>query len=499
MSTINYMLPLKDLRKWTLTLLVLAAAVPSCKKTEDFSPSKVNAPLALSTSSDSAIVLNEANKYNTALTFNWTTGGNYGTGASISYTLEIDKKGGNFSNGVKTNLGKNIYTLNYTAGALNTLLTTYWHASPDTALQLQARIVDSISATGVKSDTSAILYLSIAPYKPVSTTLYILGDATDNGTNPATADSMTADPAVPGLFHFQGTLTPGHFKFITTLGSLLPSYNRGADSNHVILRKSVADPDSQFLVARASVYKISVNLIGLTISYIPAALPLYSQLWIVGAATPNGWNIDVPNKMFVDPFNQFIFHYNEVLAAGEFKIPTDTGNWNGDFYRPLTDDPPITDTAAVLVPGATNPPDNKWNITSPGPYKISLNISANSIQIVPFVPYTQLWMVGDATPVGWNINTPQPMTPTPGDPYTFTYSGPLTVGEFKIPVTTGNFGCPYFRPTTNHPSITDTLAPFVPVNQNPADVNDFKWYISVAGTYKVTLNQLYETITIQQQ
>ena len=91
------------------------------------------------------------------------------------------------------------------------------------------------------------------------------------------------------------------------------------------------------------------------------------------------------------------------------------------------------------------------------------------------------------------------MTPTPGNPYVFTYTGPLLVGEFKIPVATGNFGCPYFRPEINHPALTDTLAPYVPVNQKPADVNDYKWYIPVAGTYKVTLNQLYETISIQQQ
>jgi hypothetical protein len=360
-------------------------------------------------------------------------------------------------------------------------------------------MIDSVSASGVKGDTSAIVYFTITPYKPVSKTLYITGDATANGLNANTADSLTPDPTVPGLFHYQGTLTPGHFTFITTLGSLLPSYDEGADSTHILFRPTTNDPDNPFVISTASVYQISVNLISLTIKVTPAALPLYKQLWIVGDATPNGWNIDVPNKMYVDPFNPFLFRYNEVLAVGEFKMPTATGNWGGDFYRPLTNDPPVTDTTAALVPGSTNPPDNKWKITAAGPYKIALNISANSIQITPFTPYTALWMVGDATAPGWNINAPQPMTPTPGDPYTFTYTGPLAVGEFKIPVTTGDFGCPYFRPASNHPPITDTSAPFVPIHQDPADVNDFKWYISTAGNYKVTLNQLYETISIQKQ
>jgi hypothetical protein len=203
--------------------------------------------------------------------------------------------------------------------------------------------------------------------------------------------------------------------------------------------------------------------------------------------------------MYVDPFNPYIFHYNEVLLAGEFKIPTGLGNWNGDYYRPLTSDPPISDTTAALVLGSANPPDNKWLITNAGPYKISLNIQYNSIHILPFTPFDSLWMVGDATPEGWNINAPAPMTAVPGDPYSFTYTGPMTVGEFKIPTSLGNFNCNYFRPVANHPPITDTLAPYVAINSFPADVNDFKWYIPVAGNYKITFNQLYETIHIQQQ
>src|SRR6185312_12411683 len=73
------------------------------------------------------------------------------------------------------------------------------------------------------------------------------------------------------IFHYQGTLTPGHFKFITTLDSLLPSYDEGADSTKLILRQSAGAPDNQFVISNASVYTISVNLISLTISYAPAA------------------------------------------------------------------------------------------------------------------------------------------------------------------------------------------------------------------------------------
>ena len=83
------------------------------------------------------------------------------------------------------------------------------------------------------------------------------------------------------------------------------------------------------------------------------------------------------------------------------------------------------------------------------------------------------------------------------DPYTFTYEGALNAGEFKIPVAIANgFAGPYFRPEINHPPITDTNAPFVAQASGKADSDDYKWQITEAGNYKITINQLYETISI---
>lgn len=470
----------------------------ACKKTEDFSPKDVNGPLAVTTP-DSAIILNEANANTSALTLNWTTGSNYKSGEAITYVLQLDKQGNNFSSPVTNNIGKATYTISYITAALNLLLSTYWSAAPDTAFGLQARVYTIIGDGTMKGDTSDAITISVTPYKPVSKSLYIIGSATATGWDANAADSLMPDAAIPGEFHYTGTLTPGEFKFITMRGSFLPSYNKGADSAHLFYRTEDAQPDDKFNIILPQVYTIDVNLIALTISISQAQAPLYSQLWIVGDATPNGWNIDNPNQMKADPFNPYNFHYNEVLNAGEFKIPTTTGNWGGDFYRPLTNHPPITDTTAALVFGNTNPPDDKWQITTAGAYKISLNIQSNSIHIEPFAPFPALWMLGDATPNGWDDNNPTPMTAT-SDPNVFTFNGPLTVGEFKIPVAIANgFAGPYFRPDMNHPPITDANALFVPQAANQADKDDYKWQITNAGNYKVTINQLYETISIVKQ
>jgi hypothetical protein len=84
------------------------------------------------------------------------------------------------------------------------------------------------------------------------------------------------------------------------------------------------------------------------------------------------------------------------------------------------------------------------------------------------------------------------MTKDPNDPNVFTYNGPLTIGEFKIPTATGNWGTDYFMPSVNHQDINSSAVIFVPAG-NP----DNKWQITQAGNYRVTLNQLYETITIE--
>lgn len=478
--------------------LFIVSIFSSCKKTEDFTPQDVNGPLALRTS-DSSVILNEANANTTALTLSWTTGSNYKTGVAITYVLQLDKQGDNFSSPVTNNIGKATNTVSYSTSALNTLLTTYWNATPNTPFTLQARVYTILGDGTIKGDTSAAINISITPYLPVSKSLYIIGSATATGWDANAADSLTPDPNIPGEFHYTGTLTPGEFKFITIKGSFLPSYNMGADSAHLFYRTQDAQPDDKFGIATPQVYTIDVNLVSLTINISKAQAPLYSKLWIVGDATPNGWNIDAPNEMKVSPYNPYVFTYNEKLKAGEFKIPTATGNWGGDFYRPLTDHQPITDTMAALVLGSTNPPDNKWQIITAGAYKISLNIQYNSIHITPFTPYTALWMLGDATPNGWNDDAPTPMTAT-ADPNVFVYNGPLTVGEFKIPVAIGNgFAGPYFRPAMNNPSINDSTAIFVPQGANQADRDDYKWKITDAGNYKVTINQLYETISIIKQ
>ena len=162
----------------------------------------------------------------------------------------------------------------------------------------------------------------------------------------------------------------------------------------------------------------------------------------------------------------------------------------------LTNHQSLTATGVKLVQGGS--PDNKWQITTAGAYKIKLNITpgANTIEIKPFTAPAQLWIVGDATPAGWNINSPTPLVKDAIDPYVFTYTGELKAGEFKIPTATGDWGTDFYMPVIANEGATSTEMKFVP-GGNP----DNKWRITAAqaGLYKVTIDVLRETIKFEKQ
>lgn len=378
------------IKKYTVKKILIAViaciAVFACQK-PSFEYNVIMKSPVLTASTDS-ITLLKGNSTNNAITFTWSNGSSYGTSASITYALKIDKKGGDFSHGISIPVGQS-YSRSFTVLQLNALLLDSLHLTVNTLSEIQVRIADTVHAKPVQLDSSNMVYIKVVPFIPPVTALFITGDA-----------------------------------------------------------------------------------------------------------TPGGWNYNDPASMKRNSKNPNQFIYNEILMAGEFEIPVAKGKPNGDFYRPQTNHPALTEGKTDYVPaGATPANTNRWQIVTPGAYKITLDISEPAyITIKPFTPYAQLWMVGDATPAGWNISSPTPMVQTAGNPYEFTYTGALKAGEFKIPVALGNWSGDFYMPPTNHPDISSTEVAFIP-GGNP----DNKWQIITPGDYKVTINQLYETINIQKQ
>lgn len=108
-----------------------------------------------------------------------------------------------------------------------------------------------------------------------------------------------------------------------------------------------------------------------------------------------------------------------------------------------------------------------------------------------------LYIVGDATPAGWNIDDPFKLTKSEENKFIFTFTGHLNTGEFKAPLSTGNWGCNYVMPMTNgckinHGGCAEKGFQVIP-NGNP----DFKWYVEEAGDYILTFDLMNYTIDVK--
>jgi len=445
----------------------------SCQK-EESNDIKLAGELTLSSTS-SEIILLQKNDANVALTFNWTTGTNNGTGASISYVLQIDKAGNSFSSPHTFEMGKAVYAKSFSVSQLNSSLLQEYGAEAGTTFNLEARVVATINTTPQSVQTSPVVAIKVTPYEPVSKKLYMFGDATPNGWDASKAIELTPDAGDPTVFVYKGALTTGAYKFLTTAGQFLPSYNRGADDNHIVYRTTESQPDNKFTITEAAVYKITVNLLDLTITAVKLDQPPYDKIYMVGDASPNGWDIGNATELIQDEDNPYIFTYMGVMKPGDFKFPVNrNGNWGQDMYMRLSDS-----TMYLHHGGASD--DNKWSITKKGHYTITLNLMDNTISIVR----TKLFMVGSATPIGWSIDKAIELTEDATNGCIFTYTGPMEAGEFKFPVNRrSDWGQDMYM------RVDDTHM----YRHVGGAADDNKWNITTAGNYTITAN--IETLTI---
>jgi len=481
-------------------LLLLAVALfSSCKK--DPLAGQVSAKPELSASSAS-VVLTRANASNAAITLKWTAASVKGMNGFITYFLQWDRKGNNFANPSNLKIGRDILTVNYTVEALNNLFGTL---PVDAPAEVELRIVSATSDGSVPPFYSNVLGLTVTSYSqtipPPYSQLWMVGDATPKGWDIGNATPMVQDGTDPYLFSYTGPLVAGEFKIATTKdfgGAFYRPLSNHPALTETAVQVTSGDPDNKWELtpATAGNYKVTLNLHSNTISIVSTDAPKapFDKLWLLGDATPGGWSLDKATPLLVSGSDAFIFTWTGPLVAGDFKIATAL-DFGAPFYRPKTNAPDLSATDVQLNAGD---PDNKWHITEASTYKITLNLRTNSITIVNTVvatpPYTQLWVVGDATPNGWDINNASPMVKSATDPFVFTYTGALVAGEFKI-ATVKDFGGKFYRPTENHPALTATTT------QLSSGDPDNKWQLgaSDAGNYKVTLNMRDLSIIITKQ
>ena len=482
-------------------------ALSSCVDDDYMELDKGHNELAL-TANSTEIVLNEQAHAEDALELSWTTGTNYGTGNKISYTLELAEAGSGFAGAyVAVENAVQQYSWKKSVEELNDILREHFGATGNENLALEARLTATVTDKDEKQTATATF--SVTAYKPVTSTLYLIGSATPGGWSADDATAMTRKSN--GIFTWTGRLTAGEFKFITTLGSFLPSYNKGTDGN-LTLRTDDTQPDEKFSVAEDHNYIVEANLFTGTLKLTETEVlaPAYDRLYFVGNATDWGF---VPMKR--DALDPYLFRYGrffETGKGGEFKFGTAEGSWE-NMYKAKDADAAYTDTEVTFVSGFN--PDNKWVLKEEErgkAYKICVDIRTGKERMMmsEFTPYAMIYMVGDATPAGWNIGDATPMQAT-DDPYVFTWQGNLNAGELKFTCDKqDDWNGAWFMPAEADKQPTGETEAMLFIDKSSDDFKaqypevmiggiDQKWKISSAGSYKITLNQLEETISIEKR
>ena len=461
----RYIFKSKSLQK-IIALSVFAMAFCSC---EQELPSNIKKAGALTlTVSKSSVTLTEKLMSTEALSLTWTTGTNNGTGASISYKIEIDKKNNNFAHPITLKMGKGLYIRSFTAGELNDSLLIHLGCTAGSVAELEARVVSTIYTTPATSEISPVLSFSVTPYKPVSKTLYLFGSASPKGTDLNNAIALKAQTD-PGIFVYQGMLSAGTLKFITTLGQEIPSYNMGADTTKIVYRTDASQANDLFSVKSNGVYRVEINLLDLKALITKINYPAYGEVYLAGTAAPNGTDYSKATKLTQSTTNPFVFTYQGVLNAGSFKFPVNTNaDGNQDMFM-------RTDDTHFYVHQGGSVGDDQWTISKKGLYTITLNQSDNTLTIYR----EKLYMVGSATTIGWTITNAIQMTEDATNGCIFTYSGPMVAGEFKLPVNrNSDWGQDMYMKTD------DTHM----YRHIGGQADDKKWTISIAGNYVITAN-----------
>lgn len=479
-------------------LLCAGFFLNSCQKEEEIVIS-MGEPIALSVS-DSILVLSQKQAESNALNINWTRGTNRGTGSSMAYTLEIDKAGNNFSSAKSYTMGKGVFEKSFTVRSLNQLVREEWAIADGVASSFEARVFANITMEGVDDDTTEVKTFSVTPYKPVSEVLYMVGDATPAGWDIAAATQLTALSSTPWVFIYQGQLSSGNFKFAVSQEDCWCQdfYTKDPTSEGMIVyNEGGSGDDIQWNLEEGGNYKLTVNLLDLTIQIDKLEGAAYSNLYIVGDASPSGWNIGDPEAFTKNPDDPFIFTYEAHLSPGDFKISTFAGDWcDGDWLNPSQADQVLTATDFIVTTGCDGP-DNKWRVTAEtaGRYKITVNLFNSTIKIVP----VNLYLVGDGGPNGWNINNPEPLAFADG---VYTFTGELgadnPTGEFKIAKFKGDW-CDgdWINPASPNQSVTNSS--FIVTKGCDGPDNKWKLQDGDAGTYVITINLDTEEMMITKQ
>jgi hypothetical protein len=381
------------LQAFTGALLLLLG---SCKKDEVRAVLNPGTPPVL-TASVSTLVLDSTNAASKdAITFSWPAA-DYGAKVAVTYTLQVDSAGKNFSSAQNVEIGTAL-SKTFTVAAFNTLVQDTARLTPGKAGQIEVRIKAAVNQNNGSASTAPVVYsnvvnVTVTPYStkpqpkfPVPDSLYIIGDATAGGwNNPVPSPAQKFTRIDDNTFGIIIALTAGkQYVFLPKNGDWSHKYNVASAADPSLKAGGSFAPDAgNDNIPGPDVtglYKIIVDFIKGTYTVTPvAAGTVPDNLFIVGDATAGGWNnpVPVPAQQFTKT-NAGTFELTLPLTGGkEYLLLPLNGDWG---HKYAVDD----NTLPGLKLGGTFKLDAAKNIPGPdqsGSYKITVSFVSNQYTV----------------------------------------------------------------------------------------------------------------------
>lgn len=339
-------------------------------------------PMKLTPSSEE-IILKKDNEDAVAITFTWTPGNDRGPETTLQYLFRMDLQENNFgeTTAILEEIPSGVFSKSYTVGELNSLLLKRFGRAGNVDTKLEAQIIARVdNSEQFQKPEIATASFSATTFSPGPLPLFMVGDAISGGWDYSSGVSLP-EITERTIYNYVGNFSIGAFKVIENPGNELPSYDPATGNTIVYNETDPRTNDNVFKVEQTGRHSLYMDIDEGT--YIFEYVP-YESIYMVGnAITGIGWDIGNAKKMTWDAKNPKEFSYTGLFDAGEFKLYTQQGNWNGRALMPptnLTILAPDADPIPMnLRPNAQ--PDDKWVIESAGTYELIVNPIELTIQL----------------------------------------------------------------------------------------------------------------------
>lgn len=225
--------------------------------------------------------------------------------------------------------------------------------------------------------------------------------------------------------------------------------------------------------------------------------PKYENLYLLSNVSDWQFNYLSPGHS-LDPF---IFRFGAELKNGdEFKFATASGSFENMYKAFEASADPFKKADARFLSGIDDATDFNWALSSDTddakPYRIIVDITTGveKIYTSEFTDYSAVKIVGDATPNGWSLDNATELNID--NDHTWTWTGELKEGEIKFVLNNNTdwISGKWLMSPKDGNNFESCSILYVDLNEHPG--KDYKWKVTEAGNYTITINTLTEKLTV---